>query len=65
MNELKEIYDIELTQSDIVIKALEIITDEHLRVSKVLEKASNKPQRIEALIRLEAINYLAKLIGGK
>ena len=65
MNELKDIYDIELTQSDVIVKAIEIISEEYQRVNKVLEMASYRPQRIEALTRLEAINYLLKLIGAK
>lgn len=65
MNELKDVYDIELTQSDLVMKAIEIISEEYQRDNKVLEMASYRPQRIEALTRLEAINYLLKLIGVK
>lgn len=65
MNELKDVYDIELTQSDLVMKAIEIISEEYQRVNKVLEMATYRPQRIEALKRIEAINYLLKLIGVK
>lgn len=64
MNELKEIYDIELTHFEIVKKAIEILIEEYQRVNKVLEMASYRPQRIEALTRIEAINYLFRLIGG-
>ena len=65
MNELKEIYDIELTHSEIVKKAIEILTEDYQRVNKVLEMASYRPQRIEALTREEAIIYLFRLIGGE
>lgn len=65
MNELKDIYDIELTHSEIVKKAIEILIEEYQRANKVLEMASYRPQRIEALTRIEAINYLLKLIGAK
>ena len=65
MNELKEIYDIELSHSEIVKKAIDILSEEYQRVNKTLEMASYRPQRIEALTRVEAITYLFRLIGGK
>ena len=51
--------------SDIQVlkSALQILNEESDRIEKTLERASNKDQRIEALIRQEAIAYLLKRIG--
>ena len=64
MNELKDIYGIELSDVEILISALKILMEESARVDNVLEMASYKPQRIEALRRKEAISFILKCIGG-
>lgn len=64
MNELKDIYGIELSDVEILISALKILMEESARVDNVLEMASYKPQRIEALTRKEAIGFILKCIGG-
>ena len=65
MNELKNIYGIELSDIEILKSALQILKEESDRIEKILQLASNKHQRIEALTRKEAIAYLLKCIGGK
>lgn len=65
MNELKEIYDIELSQSEINVKAIEILLDKAIETNKILEKTTIKEQRIEALKRIEALDYLFTLLGSK
>lgn len=64
MNELKDIYDIELSDIEVLKSALQILNEESDRIEKILENASNKQQRIEALTRQEAIGFILKCIGG-
>lgn len=63
MNELKDIYGIELSDIEVLKSALQILNEESNRIEKILGVASNKNQRIEALTRQEAIAYLLKCIG--
>ena len=64
MNELKDIYGIELSDIEVLKSALQILNEENDRIENTLQIASYKPQRIEALTRKEAIAYLLKCIGG-
>lgn len=64
MNELKDIYGIELSEIEVLKSALQILKDECDRIEDTLRFATNKPQRIEALTRKEAIAYILKRIGG-
>lgn len=57
MDELKELYDVELTDTDKLALAVGILTDEYIKTVKILGKASNAQQRIIALSKQEAINY--------
>lgn len=65
MNELKDIYDIELSDIEVLKSALQILNEESDRTEKTLAVASNKHQRVEALTRQEAIAYILKCIGGR
>lgn len=57
MDELKEIYGIELTDTDKLALVVGILTEEYIKTVNILEKASNAQQRIIALSKQEAINY--------
>ena len=63
MDELKELYGIEMSRDDIKCVARQILTDEILRTCSILEKASNSTQRIDALKRQKAIEFMALLLG--
>ena len=63
MDELKELYGIEMTQYDKKVVALSILSNEFYMAGKVLELASNSPQRIDALKKQEALKYMASLLG--
>lgn len=65
MNELKDIYGIELSDIQVLTSALQILKEESDRIENTLQIATNKYQRIEALTRQEAIAYLLKCIGGR
>lgn len=65
MNELKEIYDIELTTDDLKRRSIDILTDKYIIAQKTLDRASNQYQRTNALCDIEAIKYMLSLIEGK
>ena len=64
MNELKDVYGIELSDIQVLTSALQILKEESDRLENTLQIATYKYQRIEALTRKEAIAYLLKCIGG-
>lgn len=65
MDELKEIYGIELTVEEKKTAAICILTNEWEKTVNTLAKASNRTQRVEALINQEAIRYALSMIGGR
>lgn len=65
MNELKDIYGIEVSDIQVLTSALQILKEENDRIENTLQIATNKYQRIEALTRQEAIAYILKCIGGR
>ena len=65
MNELKDIYGIDLSDIKVLKSALQILKEESDRLEETLQIATNKYQRIEALTRQEAIAYILKCIGGR
>lgn len=64
MDELKEIYGIDLTTEEKKTAAICILTNEWEKTVNTLAKASNRTQRVEALINQEAIRWVLSLIGG-
>lgn len=63
MDELKELYGIEMTQYNKKVVALSILSDEFYKTGKILETASNSAQRIDALKKQEALKYMVSLLG--
>lgn len=62
MDELKEIYGIEMGTTEMHLKTIEILSDELDRTIRTLDRASNPVQRVEALKRQEAIKWAAKTL---
>ena len=65
MDELKELYGIEMSLYDKKVEAINILTDVLLKTSRKLELVSNAPQRIEALKKQKAVEYMLSLMGEK
>ena len=65
MDELKELYDVELTDTEKLALAIGILTDEYIKTVKILGKASNAQQRINALSKQEAINFALERLGAR
>lgn len=63
IDELKELYGIEMSLYHKKVVAINILSDVLLKTSKKLELVSNAPQRIEALKKQKAIEYMLFLIG--
>ena len=61
MNELKDMYGIELTTDDLKRGAIDILTDKYIITQKKLDRTSNQYQRTEALCDIEAIKYMLSL----
>lgn len=61
MDELKELYGIEMTTDEKKFIAVDILRKEWERTSHILDMASNAPQRIDALKKQEAIKYVLSL----
>lgn len=64
MNELKEIYGLELTEKEKIIIATKILYDNAVEKGKSLEMTSDKNQRVYILSDLEAIEYAMKKLTG-
>ena len=63
MDELKDIYGVEMTELEKKIIASIILSDEYRRMDKMLAKTTDISQRYYGLQRQEALKYLASLIG--
>lgn len=62
MNELKDVYGIELTTDDLKINAIGMLADIYKETEDKLTLTSNKHQRFFFLRKIEVVKYLAKLI---
>lgn len=62
MNELKDVYDIELTTDDLKRIAIDILTEQYIKAENTLSRASNQYQRVNAHTNIEAIKYLLSLL---
>lgn len=62
MDELKEMYGIDMSLGDKKMVAIDILTNEWERTAHVLEIASNAEQRIYALKKQKAIRYVLLLM---
>lgn len=63
MDELKDLYGIEMSRDEKKVIAISMLSSEMRRIGTVLELASNSAQRIEALKAQKAIEYMLSLIG--
>lgn len=63
MDELKDLYGIDLSHDEKKVVAISILSNEMRKIGTVLELASNSTQRIEALKKQKAIEYMLSLIG--
>lgn len=63
MDELKVLYDIEMSRGWKKVVAISMLSDEMRRIGTLLETTSNSAQRIEALKKQKAIEYMLSLIG--
>ena len=63
MDELKDLYGIEMSHDEKKAVAISMLSNEMRRIGTLLELASNSPQRIEALKKQKAIEYLLSMIG--
>ena len=63
MDELKEVYGMEMSNAELKRKAYEILTDEYLKANSTLERVTNARQRIDALRKQKAIEYVLKIMG--
>ncbi len=62
MNELKDVYGIELTTDDLKTNAIGMLADIYKETEDKLALTSNQHQRFFFLTKIETIKYLAKLI---
>lgn len=65
MNELKEIYDIELSAEEKKKIVIEILMDRYYKEAERLEKISHSLGRIQALSRQEAIVYVIEKLNNE
>ena len=63
MDELKDLYGIEMSRDEKIVVAISMLSNEMRRIGTLLELASNSTQRIEALKKQKAIEYMLSLIG--
>lgn len=63
MDELKEIYGIELTNGQKRVQAISILADKWEEMNEILASVSNSAQRIDALTNQEAIKFMLSLLG--
>lgn len=63
MDELKDLYGIEMSCDEKKVVAISMLSNEMRRIGTLLELASNSTQRIEALKKQKAIEYMLSLIG--
>ena len=63
MNELRELYGIEMSEYDKKVVAISILSEEFYKTGQILEMVSNSAQRIDALKKQEALKYMASLLG--
>lgn len=62
MNELKDVYGIELTIDDLKTNAIGMLADIYTETEDKLALTSNIHQRYFFLRKIEVVKYLAKLI---
>lgn len=62
MDELKDVFGIEMASIEKKMLVISILADVWEETDHVLEIASNRAQRVEALKKQEAIKYLLSLI---
>lgn len=63
MDELKDLYGIEMSRDEKKVVAISMLSNEMRRIGTLLELVSNSTQRIEALKKQRAIEYMLSLIG--
>ena len=65
MDELKEIYGIEMTTLEKKAVAVSILTNEWVKTVDTLAKSSNRTRRVDALMSQEEIKWIMSLIGER
>lgn len=65
MDELKELYGIDMSVGEKKMVAIGILTEEWQRTAHILEMVSNAGQRIDALKKQKAIQYILLLMGER
>ena len=65
MNELKDMYGIELTEKQLIIYLTYIFNNCYQTYKQSLEMCTDKELRIHTLCRIEAIQYAYKKIIGE
>ena len=63
MDELKDLYGIYMSRDEKTVVAISMLSNEMRKICTLLELASNSTQRIEALKKQKAIEYMLSLIG--
>ena len=63
MDELKDLYGIEMSRDEKKFVAITMLSNEMRRLGNSLETASNSAQRIDSLKKQKAIEYMFSLMG--